>query len=98
MRTHIDAPGAPDTVAVIGCDGTNDTFSQLYTDERDVQRIYAMSLRDGVWKLWRTGGPFPQQFTGTFSEDGNTIKGRWERADDGTTWKTDFDVTYTKVG
>jgi hypothetical protein len=96
-RSHVDVPEAPDSVAVIGCDGMSDTYYQLYTDERDVQRVYAMSLSDGVWKLWRDGEPFSQRFTGTFSEDGKTIAGRWEIAEDGKTWRTDFDLTYTKV-
>jgi hypothetical protein len=88
---------APDGVAVIGCDGTSDTYTQLYTDERDVQRIYKMSLGDGVWKLRRDGERFSQRFTGRFSASGKRIDGRWEIAEDGTTWKTDFDLTYTKV-
>ena len=67
------------------------------TDERDVQRIYEMSLSDGVWKLWRDGELFSQRFTGKFSEDGKMITGRWEIAEDRKTWKTDFDLTYTKV-
>ena len=96
-RSHVDMPEAPDGVAVIGCDGMSDTYYQLYTDDRDVQRIYEMSLRDGVWKLWREGEPFSQRFEGTFSEDGNTITGRFEIAEDGQTWKTDFDVTYTRL-
>lgn len=96
-RSHVDVPEAPDGVAVIGCDGMSDTYYQLYTDERDVQRVYRMSLIEGVWKLSRDGKPFSQRFTGTFSEDGNTIAGRWEIAEDGETWKTDFDLTYTRV-
>ena len=95
-RSHVDMPEAPDGVAVIGCDGMSDTYHQLYTDERDVQRIYGMSLGDGVWKLWRDGEPFSQRFTGTFSADGKTIAGRWEMEEDGE-WRTDFDLTYTKV-
>ncbi len=96
-RWHVDMPEAPDGVAVIGCDGVSGTFYQLYTDDRDVQRVYEMSLDDGVWKLWREGSPFAQRFTGTFSEDGKTIAGRWEIAEDGTTWRHDFDLTYSKV-
>lgn len=96
QRSQIDVPEAPDSVAVIGCDGMSDTYYQLYTDERDVQRIYEMSISDGVWKLWRDGPPFSQRFTGTVSEDGNAIAGRWERQEDGS-WKTDFELTYTKV-
>jgi hypothetical protein len=97
QRWHVDLPEAPDGVAVIGCDGMSGSYYQLYTDDRDVQRIYEMSLDGGVWRLWREGAPFSQRFTGTFSDDGRTITGRWEIAEDGTTWKTDFDVIYTKV-
>jgi hypothetical protein len=96
-RSHVELPEAPDGVSVIGCDGMSDTYYQLYTDERDVQRVYKMSLGDGVWKLWRDGDPFSQRFTASFSEDGKTIAGRWEIAEDGKTWKSDFDLTYTKV-
>jgi hypothetical protein len=98
QRWRVDMPEAPDGVAVIGCDGMLDTYYQLYTDERDVQRIYRMSLGDGGWKLWRDGEPFAQRFTGSFSEEGKTITGRWELAEDGETWTTDFNVTYTRVG
>ena len=97
QRTHVDLPEAPDGIAVIGCDGMSGTYFQLYTDERDVQRIYAMSLDGGVWKLWRDGAPFSQRFTGTFSEDGKTIAGRWEAAEAGKSWRTDFDLIYTRV-
>ena len=97
QRTHVDVPEAPDGIAVIGCDGMSSTYFQLYTDERDVQRIYEMSLGGGVWKLWRDGAPFSQRFTGTFSGDGKTIAGRWEAAEDGKSWRTDFDLIYTRV-
>lgn len=97
QRWHIDLPEAPDGIAVIGCDGMSDTYYQLYTDDRDVQRIYEMTLTDGIWKLQRDGEPFAQRFTGRFSDDGRTILGRWELAEDRRTWKTDFDLTYTKV-
>jgi hypothetical protein len=57
-----------------------------------------MSMDEGVWKLWRGGEPFSQRFTGKFSADGKAIAGRWEIAEDGENWRTDFDLTYTKVG
>jgi hypothetical protein len=97
QRWHVDVPEAPDGVAVIGCDGISDAYRQLYTDDRDVQRVYAMSLTGGVWKLWRDGEPFSQRFTGTFSTDGRAIAGRWEIERDGE-WRTDFELTYLKVG
>ena len=97
QRWHVDLPEAPDGTAVIGCDGMSGTYYQLYTDERDVQRIYEMSLADGAWKLWRDGEPFSQRFEGSFSEDGQTITGRWEASEDGKDWKVDFNLTYTKA-
>jgi hypothetical protein len=96
QRSHVDLPEAPDSLAVIGCDGMSDAYYQLYTDERDVQRVYEMSIGDGVWKLWRDGQPFSQRFTGAFSADGKTIAGRWEVEADGG-WRTDFELSYTKV-
>ena len=55
-----------------------------------------MSIGDGEWKLWREGDPFPQRFTATISEDGDTIAGRWEKAEDGANYTTDFYLTYTQ--
>ena len=61
-----------------------------------------MSFEAGVWKLWRetedfSALDFSQRFTGTFSDDGKAIEGRWEICHDGETWETDFDMTYTKI-
>ncbi|WP_063629988.1 hypothetical protein [Nocardia sp. BMG51109] len=98
QRWQVDMPEAPDGTAVIGCDGKSGSYYQLYTDERDVQRIYKMGLDAGVWTLQRHGEPFSQRFTGRFSEDGGTITGRWELAEDGESWRTDFDLTYTRTG
>jgi hypothetical protein len=96
-RSTVDVPEAPDGICVIGCDGANGTYSQLYTDDRGVCRIYQMSIGDGEWRLWREGEPFAQRYAGTFSEDGNTITGRWEIAEDGATYRTDFQLNYHRV-
>lgn len=56
-----------------------------------------MSIGDGEWRLWRTGEPFSQRFSGRFEADGNTIVGRWERAANGENYETDFDLMYRKV-
>jgi hypothetical protein len=96
-RSMVDLPEAPDGISIMGCDAANGTCFQLYSDERGVSRVYEMSIGDGEWKLWRTGEPFPQRFFGTFSDDGNTIEGRWEKAEDGTNFTTDFFLTYRRV-
>ena len=71
-------------VSIIGCDAANGTYYQLYSDDRGVCRVYEMSIGDSEWKLWREGEPFTQRFTGRFEDDGRTIAGRWELAEDGT--------------
>jgi hypothetical protein len=97
-RSTVEMPEAPDSICAIGCDAANDTYYQLYTDDRGVCRVYEMSIGNGEWKLWREGPPFDQRFTAKISDDGNRIEGRWEAAKDGTDWETDFDLVYTRVG
>lgn len=87
----------PGGVAVIGCDDSTGRCAMHYFDERGVARLYEMSLSDGVWKQWREAPGFSQRFTGTFSEDGDTIHGTWELCRDGTNWDKDFDLVFRRV-
>lgn len=96
-RGTVDFPAAPDNVSVIGCDAANGTYYQLYSDERGVCRVYQMSIGGGEWRLWRDGEPFAQRFRATFSDDGNTITGRWEIAE-GDDFVPDFDLVLLRVG
>jgi hypothetical protein len=96
-RATVEMPEAPDTVCVIGCDATSGRYFQLYTDDRNVCRVYEMSIGDGEFRFWREGEPFDQRFRGRISDDGDTIEGRWEAAKDGTNWETDFDLTFRRV-
>jgi hypothetical protein len=102
QRWEVPHPDAPDGVAIIGFDPVRETYLQHYFDSRGVARVYEMSFADRVWKLWRDSADFSpldfsQRFTGTFSDDGETIDGRWEISNDGSNWEHDFDLTYTKV-
>jgi hypothetical protein len=38
-----------------------------------------------------------QRFTGTFSDDGNTITGLSKLSHDGSTWDDDLAITYRKL-
>jgi hypothetical protein len=102
-RAHLIAswsvtfPGAPDGIGMIGCDAANGTYCELYADERGVCRMYDMSIGDGEWRMWREGEPFAQRFTGRFEDDGNKIAGLWEIAEDGTNFRTDFELTYIRI-
>jgi len=97
QRTHIDAPGAPDSTSIIGCDAANGSFVQLYSDDRGICRIYAMRIDGREWILQRDGDPFPQRFAGQLSADGRTISGRWEKAEGGADFALDFYLTYRKI-
>jgi hypothetical protein len=83
--------------AIIGLDAAADTFSMVYADARGVHRVYLMTLANGVWRIWRAAPGFHQRFTGTFGNNGNTVNARWETSADGSAWKHDFDLTYTKL-
>jgi hypothetical protein len=97
QRASIDLPEAPDNTSIIGCDAANGTYFQLYSDDRGVCRVYEMTITSDEWALWREGEPFSQRFTATISDDGNTITGRWEIAEDFTNYTTDFDVVFRRV-
>jgi hypothetical protein len=96
-RSTVEMPEAPNAVCVIGCDAATGRYFQLYTDDRNVCRVYEMSIGNGEWKIWRDGEPFAQRFTAKISDDGNRIESRWEAAKDGTNWETDFDLVWTRV-
>jgi hypothetical protein len=96
-RSTVEMPEAPNAVCVIGCDAAKGTYYQLYSDDRNVCRIYEMSIGNGEWRIWRDGDPFAQRFKATISDDGNRIEARWEAAKDGTNWETDFDLVFRRV-
>jgi hypothetical protein len=101
-RTEISAPEFPDSLAIVAFNPETETYTQHYFDSRGVIRLYAMTFSNGVWTLLRNSPDFSpldflQRYTGTFSEDGNTIRGTWETSGDGSNWTKDFDLTYVRV-
>lgn len=102
QRWTVPIPEAPDGLAVIRWDEGRGTFLQHYFDERNVARVYEMTLAGGVWTLERTKPDFSdfafsQRSVGHFSEDGNRIDCTLEIAHDHETWEKDFDLVYTRV-
>jgi hypothetical protein len=102
QRTETPAPEAPDAMMIVGADLETGAYTQHYYDSRGVARLYAMTLADGVWTLTRespdfTPLDFRQRFTGTFSQDGSTIDGVWEKCLNGVSWEHDFALTYRRV-
>ncbi len=96
-RAGTAGSGYPVGHCMIGADDTMETYTMLYSDSRGIARLYQMSLRDGVWQQWRHDPTFHQRYTATFSADGRTIKGKWEKSADGEHWELDFNLTYARV-
>jgi hypothetical protein len=102
QRTEFSVPGPPEGVMIVGPDPEEANFTQHYFDSRGVARLDAMTFDRGIWTLHRdapdfTSLPFAQRFIGTFSDDGGSIDGHWERALDGGPWEHDFGLTYQRI-
>jgi hypothetical protein len=103
QRTEAPPPEAPDSLTIVSADPETGAYTQHYYDSRGVVRLYAMTFADGVWTLTRESSDFSplhfqQHFTATFSRDGNTIRGAWEKCLGGGDWQHDFDLTYRRLG
>jgi hypothetical protein len=103
QRSSVSIPEAPDGLMVIAPAAEGTGYTQHYFDSRGVVRLYDMTFENGIWTLSRTKPDFSpldfhQRYTGEFSEDGNTIDGRWEISHDaGATWELDFGLVYRRI-
>ena len=94
-RSRYDHPEVPDAIAIMGIiDGK---LSMQYFDSRGVYRVLAVSLSEGTWRFSRYGADFSQRFTGTFSDDGDTLSGVHQLSRDGSTWDDDLAITYRRA-
>jgi hypothetical protein len=82
---------------LIGHDQDSPNYTVLYFDDRRFSRVYEMSYKDGLWKIWRNAPNFVQSFEGKLNEDKSTITGAWGKSSDGKKWEHDFDLTYRRV-
>ena len=96
QRSHYDHAGIPDAIAVIGILAGEP--SMHYFDPRGVHRVFAVEITADTWRFWNNAPGFAQRFTGTLSEDGNTIDGQAQLARDGATWEDDLAITYGRIG
>ena len=82
---------------IIGWDSARDAYITQYFGN-DGPNAYEASLdeEDGAL-VWSMRSP-TDRFTGSFSDDGNTITGHWERIDDAKTWQPWMDITLTRSG
>jgi hypothetical protein len=94
-RARYNHPEIPNAIAIMGIiDGKP---SMQYFDSRGVYRLLAVSLSDGVWRFSGDYPEFSHRFTGTFSDDGDTITGQAELSEDRSTWEDDLAITYRRA-
>lgn len=98
LRFHSDAPDpAPSGTLIISRDDSSEIYTALHYDSRGVSRVYQMSFDEAGWKMWRQAPGFCQRFSGTLSDDGDSIRATWEKSPDGSSWEHDFDLIYTRL-
>jgi len=91
-------PGDPFYASwLISRDEKVDNYSISYFDSRGVSRIYEMSFKGNLWKIWRNSPGFSKRFEGKISDSGKSIIAHWEKSIDGRDWERDFDMKYTKI-
>jgi hypothetical protein len=97
----------PDSISIIGGAPDGEPQPMHYFDSRAVKRLYLTAIEGSTWTIWTAPGEdwngpngpgFNQRFIGEISDDGRTIKGRWERGmgDAGDEWELDFPLTYIR--
>jgi hypothetical protein len=91
-----------DGFAVFAPAEEGDRYTQHYFDSRGVVRLYEMTFDGRLWTKTREKPDFSpldfkQRYTGTFAEDGNSIRGTWEICHEGETWQKDFDLNYIRA-
>ena len=97
MRSEIDDERFPTTIAIFGSDDSTGEYFMLTFDERKVSRKYDVSFHDNVIKWWRNAPNFSQRYTWTIINNGQTMVGKGELSNDGSTWGKDLELTYTRV-
>jgi hypothetical protein len=80
---------------VFGRSDARDADTVLYHDERGVCRVFAMTFGGDEWNMVREDPDFHQRWLSRVEPD--RIVGRWEASEDeGSTWRKDFDLVFTR--
>jgi hypothetical protein len=98
MHSQIDDdPRFPSGVAVFGSDDGAGAFTMVYFDERDVSRIYEVTVGDG-WVRWSRDDPhLAQTSTLTIDPSGRRMTGEGRMSRDGGEWEGDLSLSYERV-
>lgn len=81
------------TIEIIGYDTSSEMYFTHSYDNRGSIGKYQANLLDVVWTIAGKS----ERFTGMFSDDSNTLTGRWELSGEGDSWVPWMDIKLTKV-
>ena len=84
----------PDAICVIGAPEDGDGLVMEYFDSRGVRRTYAISLDDGVLRVWRDAPGFDQRLSATLGHD--SFEGIYQLARTPGDWQDDLRVTHRR--
>jgi len=84
-----------DGAEIIGYDPAHASYVTQYFDS-DGPTAYEATLEEDDGALVWAMRSAVSKFTGRFSDDGNTIVGRWELLDEDSAWQPWMDITLTK--
>ncbi|OMH34821.1 hypothetical protein [Tersicoccus sp. Bi-70] len=100
VRTHVDEPGFPDGVAVIGGDGgrtiDHPRFVMVYVDEREVSRLYDVVLGAGT-VTWSRDDPMIAQTVTVHAEPDGTLVSTGRISEHGGPWGEDLSQVFHRV-
>lgn len=88
-------------IEIIGYDFASRSYPVQTFYNNGLRHEWQSSESEGVWTLtgkWQMAGqPTEVRCTMFFSDDGNTMTGKWEYLNDQSNWQTFWDVKSTKV-
>lgn len=84
---------AVEAVEIIGYDETTGTYPTHAFDNSGTVATYHFTERDGVWTIAGDG----ERSTLEVDPAGDSMRARWERARDGSTWEPWMDMRFTRM-
>lgn len=97
MRSEIDEPHFPHSVAIFASDDAAGKFSMIHFDERGVSRIYEVAMAGHELRWWRNERSFSQRFVMTIEADGSRMTAKGEMSRDGGPWEGDLEESFTRI-
>ncbi len=94
MQTEIDEPKFPSGIAIIGSDDTG-AFTMIYFDERQVSRIYAVTIDDKTLTWQRHDPEMSQTLTITLGE-GDSLESEGRISKNGGPWGDDLSQVFMR--